>query len=93
MGAPDMDDLNFADSELDCHVRNAINDAVQGNSDFYNQLVSVIHHNERLGADEAALLVTCLKAVTKTVSSINIVHHGSLLAAVNIWNESVELRN
>ncbi|KAL3625950.1 hypothetical protein CASFOL_029499 [Castilleja foliolosa] len=94
MGAPDMDDLNFADSELDCHVRNAINDAVQGNSDFYNQLVSVIHHHERLGADEAALLVTCLKAVTKTVSSINIVHHGSLLAAIfgmSLWNYGTEV--
>ncbi|KAL3625152.1 hypothetical protein CASFOL_030606 [Castilleja foliolosa] len=89
MGAPDMDELNFTDSELDIHVRNAIRDVVQGNSDFYNQLVAVIHHKERLGAEETALLVTCLKAVTRAVSSVNIVHHRSLLAAIfgmSLWN-------
>ncbi|GFP89206.1 RNA polymerase i-specific transcription initiation factor rrn3 [Phtheirospermum japonicum] len=94
MGAPDMDELNFTDSELDCHVRNAIRNAVQGNRDFYNQIVAVIHHKERLGADEAALLVTCLKAVTGSVSSINIVHHRSLLAAIfgmSLWNYGTDV--
>ncbi|KAK4427650.1 putative protein C36E8.1 [Sesamum alatum] len=94
MGVPDMDDLSFTDSELDYHVRNALKAAVQGDCDFYNQLVAVIHHKERLVAEEVALLVTCLKAVTGAVSSIHIAHHRSLLAAIfgmSLWDYGTDV--
>ncbi|GER32920.1 RNA polymerase I specific transcriptioninitiation factor RRN3 protein [Striga asiatica] len=89
MGAPDMAELNFTDSELPSRVRNALRAAVKGDSDFYNQLVAVIHHKERLAADEVALLLACLKAVRGAVSCIDIVHHRALLAAIfgmSLWN-------
>ncbi|KAL2534370.1 RNA polymerase I-specific transcription initiation factor RRN3 [Abeliophyllum distichum] len=54
---PDMEELSFTDSELDYHVRNALKAAVQGDRDFYNQLVAVMHHKERLVPEEVALLV------------------------------------
>ncbi|KAH6772513.1 hypothetical protein C2S51_010917 [Perilla frutescens var. frutescens] len=94
MGAPDMDELCFTDSELDLHVRNALNAAIQGDCDFYNQLVAVIHHKERLSAEEVALLVTCLKAVAGAVSCIHIVHHRSLLAAIlgmSLWDYGTDV--
>ncbi|KAK4402179.1 hypothetical protein Sango_0958600 [Sesamum angolense] len=94
MGVPDMDELSFTDSELDYHVRNALKAVVQGDCDFYNQLVAVIHHKERLVAEEVALLVTCLKAVTGAVSSIHIAHHRSLLAAIfgmSLWDYGTDV--
>lgn len=89
-----MDELSFTDSELDYHVRNALKAVVQGDCDFYNQLVAVIHHKERLVAEEVALLVTCLKAVTGAVSSIHIAHHRSLLAAIfgmSLWDYGTDV--
>ncbi|KAL8545574.1 hypothetical protein ACS0TY_005640 [Phlomoides rotata] len=94
MGVPDMDEQSFTDSELDYHVRNALKAAVQGDCDFYNQLVAVIHHKERLSPEEVALLVTCLKAVTGAVSCVHIVHHRSLLAAIfgmSLWNYGTDV--
>ncbi|KAK6159877.1 hypothetical protein DH2020_003258 [Rehmannia glutinosa] len=94
MGVPDMDEPSFTDSELDNHVKNALRAAIQGDNGFYNQLVAVIHHKERLVAEEVALLVTCLKAVTGAVSCINIVHHGTLLAAIfgmSLWNYGTDV--
>ncbi|CAA0828643.1 RNA polymerase I specific transcription initiation factor RRN3 protein [Striga hermonthica] len=94
MGAPDMVELNFIDSELHYRVRNALRAAVKGDSDFYNQLVAVIHHNNRLAADEVALLLACLKAVTGAVSCIDIVHHRALLAAIfgmSLWNYGTDV--
>ncbi|XP_022888473.1 RNA polymerase I-specific transcription initiation factor RRN3-like isoform X1 [Olea europaea var. sylvestris] len=91
---PDMDELSFTDSELDYHVRNALKAAVQGDRDFYNQLVAVIHHKDRLVPEEVALLVTCLKALTGAVSCIHIVHHRSLLAAIfgmSLWNYGTDV--
>ncbi|XP_057791565.1 uncharacterized protein LOC131008638 [Salvia miltiorrhiza] len=94
MGAPYMDELSFTDSELDHHVRNALKAAIQGDCNFYNQLVAVIHHKERLVTEEVALLVTCLKAVTGAVSCVHIVHHRSLLAAIlgmSLWDYGTDV--
>ncbi|XP_022897900.1 RNA polymerase I-specific transcription initiation factor RRN3-like [Olea europaea var. sylvestris] len=91
---PDMDELSFTDTELDYHVRNALKAAVQGDRDFYNQLVAVMHHKDRLVPEEVALLVTCLKALTGAVSCIHIVHHRSLLAAIfgmSLWNYGTDV--
>ncbi|XP_042063422.1 RNA polymerase I-specific transcription initiation factor RRN3-like [Salvia splendens] len=89
MGAPDMDELSFTDSQLHFYVKDALKAAIQGDCDFYNQLVAVIHRKERLSAADVALLVTCLKAVTGAVSCIHISHHKSLLAAIlrmSLWD-------
>ncbi|KAL6563492.1 hypothetical protein OROGR_002451 [Orobanche gracilis] len=94
MGVPDMGELNFTDSELDYHVMSALTAAVQGDCDFYNQLLAVIHHKERLVAEEVALLVTCLKAIIGAVFCININHHRSLLAAIfgmSLWNYGTDV--
>ncbi|KAL1564536.1 RNA polymerase I-specific transcription initiation factor RRN3-like [Salvia divinorum] len=94
MGAPDMDELSFTDSQLDFYVKNALKAAIQGDCDFYNQLVAVIHRKERLSATDVALLVTCLKAVTGAVSCIHIVHHRSLLAAIlgmSLWDYGTDV--
>ncbi|KAL2458795.1 RNA polymerase I specific transcription initiation factor RRN3 protein [Forsythia ovata] len=91
---PDMEELSFTDSELDYHVRNALKAAVQGDCDFYNQLVAVMHHKDQLVPEEVALLVTCLKALTGAVSCIHIVHHQSLLAAIfgmSLWNYGTDV--
>uniref|UniRef100_A0A2P2LI32 Uncharacterized protein MANES_11G091200 n=1 Tax=Rhizophora mucronata TaxID=61149 RepID=A0A2P2LI32_RHIMU len=55
-----MDDVNFSDSELVYHVRDALLSVQLGNSDSYHQLVGVMHHSERLALDEVALLVVGL---------------------------------
>ncbi|KAL9177219.1 hypothetical protein ABFS82_01G044900 [Erythranthe guttata] len=94
MGATDMEEPIFTDSELDYQVRNALKAAVQGDCDSYNQLVGVIHHRERLSSEEVAALVTCLKAVTASVSCVHIVHHRSLLAAIcgmSLWNYGTDV--
>ncbi|GER43761.1 RNA polymerase I specific transcriptioninitiation factor RRN3 protein [Striga asiatica] len=89
MGAPDVAELNFTDSEFAHHVRTALRAAVKGDCDFYNQLVAVIHHKERLAAEEM-----CLKAVTGSVLCIDIVHHQTLLAAIfgmSLWNYGTDV--
>lgn len=89
-----MDELSFTDSELDFHVRNALKAVIQGDCDFYNQLVAVIHHKERLVTEEVALLVTCLKAVTGAVSCVHPSHHSSLLAAIlrmSLWDYGTDV--
>ncbi|KAG8364112.1 hypothetical protein BUALT_Bualt19G0092800 [Buddleja alternifolia] len=94
MGAPEMDEPSFSGSELDYHVKNALKAVIQGDCDFYNQLVAVIHHKERLVAEEVALLVTCLKAVAGAVSCIHIIHHRSLLAGIfgmSLWDYGTDV--
>ncbi|XP_041993955.1 RNA polymerase I-specific transcription initiation factor RRN3-like [Salvia splendens] len=94
MGLSNMDELSFTDSELDNHVRNALKAAIQGDCDFYNQLVAVIHRKEALVTEEVALLVTCLKAMTGAVSCVHIVHHRSLLAAIlsmSLWDYGTDV--
>ncbi|KAJ8422848.1 hypothetical protein Cgig2_033487 [Carnegiea gigantea] len=62
---------------------------LQGDNDNYSQLVGLLHYNERLKADEVALLVTSLKAISGAVSYIDNVQHESLLTSVfsmSMWN-------
>ncbi|KAG2668338.1 hypothetical protein I3760_15G155300 [Carya illinoinensis] len=84
----DNDD-NFSDSEVVYHVKDALNSVSLGDSDSYDQLVGVMHHNERLAPEEVALLVTSLKALSGAVSYIDVVLHDSLLTSIfrmNMWN-------
>ncbi|KAF2312528.1 hypothetical protein GH714_034964 [Hevea brasiliensis] len=84
----EMEDVNFSDSELVYHVRDALISVQTGDSDSYHQLVGVMHHSERLAPDEVALLVTSLKALSGAVSYIDNVHHDSLLNSIfgmSLW--------
>ncbi|XP_052191460.1 RNA polymerase I-specific transcription initiation factor rrn3-like [Diospyros lotus] len=84
-----MEDVNFTDSELVCHVRNALLSVSLGDSESYNQLIGVLHHRESLTLDEVALLVTSLKALSGAVSCIDNVQHESLLSSIfgmSMWN-------
>ncbi|PSS23849.1 RNA polymerase I-specific transcription initiation factor like [Actinidia chinensis var. chinensis] len=88
-GFSEMEDVIFSDTELVCHVRNALRSATMGHYDGYNQLVGVLHHTEYLTPDEVALLVTSLKALSGAVSCIDSGHHESLLSAIfgmSMWN-------
>ncbi|KAG9137026.1 hypothetical protein Leryth_013866 [Lithospermum erythrorhizon] len=88
------EDINLSDSELVFHVRNALKLSIQGECDSYNQLVEVIRHNQKLGPEEVALLVTCLKALSGAVSCINLVHHENLINAIFgmcLWNYSTDV--
>lgn len=90
----EMEKVDLTDSELVYHVRNALKASLEGDNDSYNQLVGVLHHSERLLSEEVALLVTCLKALSGAVSSIDIIHHRSLLAAISgmsLWNYSTDV--
>ncbi|XAR58079.1 hypothetical protein NMG60_11026458 [Bertholletia excelsa] len=85
----EMEDVNFSDSELVCHVRNALKAVTKGDSEGYNQLIGLIHHKERLTPDEVALLVTSLKALSGAVLYIDGVYHESLLSSIfgmSMWN-------
>ncbi|KAK8629078.1 hypothetical protein V6N13_077935 [Hibiscus sabdariffa] len=81
--------LNFTDSELVSHVKNALTSVLSGDQNSYNQLVGVMHHSKHLAPDEVALLETTLKALAGAVSSIDVTHHDSLLSAIfsmSMWN-------
>ncbi|KAK9285008.1 hypothetical protein L1049_024190 [Liquidambar formosana] len=80
-GFYEMEDVNFSDSELVQHVRDALRSVPLGNSDSYDQLIGVMHHTEHLAPDEVALLVTSLKALSGAVSCIDNFHHESLLSS------------
>ncbi|XP_022740014.1 RNA polymerase I-specific transcription initiation factor RRN3 isoform X1 [Durio zibethinus] len=89
---PDMDQdnvVNFTDSEIVSHVKDALTSLLSGDSNSYNQLVGVMHHSKQLAPDEVALLETTLKALAGAVSCIDITLHDSLLSAIfsmSLWN-------
>ncbi|GMP32241.1 hypothetical protein CsSME_00006087 [Camellia sinensis var. sinensis] len=88
-GFAEMEGVNFTDSELVYHVRDALRSVTLGDGDSYNQLIGVIHHREYLTPDEVALLVTSLKALSGAVSYIDSVNHDSLLSAIfrmSMWD-------
>lgn len=94
MGAPVTCETSFTDSELDEQIRSALKAAIEGDCDYYNQLVAVMNRKERLGTEEVALLVTCLKAVTGAVRCIDITHHRSLLGAIfgiSLWDYGTDV--
>ncbi|WCJ32854.1 RNA polymerase I specific transcription initiation factor RRN3 protein [Euphorbia peplus] len=87
----DMEDVDFTDYDLVHHVREALTSVDKEETDSYHQLVGVIHHSRRLGPEEAALLVTSLKALAGSVSYIDHIHHNALLDsifAMNMWSYS-----
>ncbi|XP_030535855.1 RNA polymerase I-specific transcription initiation factor rrn3 isoform X2 [Rhodamnia argentea] len=90
----EMEEVNFTDNELVYHVRTALKSASSGDSESYDELIGVMHHRERLSPDEVAMLVTCLKALSGTVSCIDVVHHESLLSSIfgmSMWNYGPEV--
>ncbi|XP_057970224.1 uncharacterized protein LOC131159371 [Malania oleifera] len=93
-GFHEMEDVNFSDSELIYHVRDALTSVRQGDRDSYEQLIGVMHYTGRLAPDEVALLVTSLKALSGAVSYIDIVHHESLLSRIfemSMWNYGTDV--
>ncbi|MCE5166425.1 hypothetical protein HAX54_019246, partial [Datura stramonium] len=80
-GYAEMENVEITDTELFYHVRGALKSALQGDPDRYEQLIGVMHHSERLVPEEVALLVTCLKALSGSVSCLDIVHHRSLISS------------
>ncbi|XVF16060.1 hypothetical protein REPUB_Repub09cG0208500 [Reevesia pubescens] len=90
---PEMEEdevvVNFTDSEIVSHVKDALTSVLTGDSNSYNQLVGVMHHSKHLAPDEVALLETTLKALAGAVSCIDITFHDSLLSAIfsmSMWN-------
>ncbi|CAH9078800.1 unnamed protein product [Cuscuta europaea] len=91
---PDIENVDLSDSELVYHVKDALKSAIKGDIDKYSQLVGVMSHDQHLVPEEVALLVTCLKALSGTVSFIHIVHHRSLLSSVfrmSMWNYGTDV--
>ncbi|KAL1370670.1 uncharacterized protein [Arachis hypogaea] len=85
----EMEDTEFTDSQLICHVRDALLAVTLGDRENYDELVGYLHRKESLNPDQIALLETTLKALSGTVSCIDSVHHESLLSAVyrmSLWN-------
>ncbi|XWS45663.1 hypothetical protein CRYUN_Cryun15aG0155600 [Craigia yunnanensis] len=82
---PEMEEddvVDFTDSEIVSHVKDALTSVLSGDSNSYNQLVGVMHHSKHLAPDEVALLETTLKALAGAVSCIDITLHDSLLSAI-----------
>ncbi|KAJ8545137.1 hypothetical protein K7X08_017720 [Anisodus acutangulus] len=93
-GYAEMENVEITDTELLYHVRGALKSALQGDPDLYEQLRGVIHHNEGLVPEEVALLVTCLKALSGSVSCLDIVHHRSLISSIlqmSMWNYGTDV--
>lgn len=93
-GYLEMEDVNFSDSDLAYHVKDALKSVSLGDSDSYNQLIGVLHQNGRLSPDDLALLVTSLKAISGAISYVDIVHHESLLTSIfnmSMWDYRPEV--
>ncbi|XP_031373298.1 RNA polymerase I-specific transcription initiation factor rrn3 isoform X2 [Punica granatum] len=93
-GYQEIQEVDFTDNELVHHVRNALKSITKGDSRGYDELIGVMHHKERLSADEVAMLVTCLKTLSGAVSSIDFTHHESLLSTIfsmSMWNYVPEI--
>ncbi|XP_015967676.1 uncharacterized protein LOC107491346 [Arachis duranensis] len=85
----EMENAEFSDLQLICHVRDALSAVTLGDRENYDELVGYLHRKESLNPDDIALLETTLKALSGTVSCIDSVHHESLLSAVyrmSLWN-------
>ncbi|KAJ4962749.1 hypothetical protein NE237_022688 [Protea cynaroides] len=85
----EMADVDFSDSEVVSYVRDALKSVAEGDTDRYNQLIGVMHYTEGLAADEVALLVTSLQALSGVVSHVDITLHDALLSSIfgmSMWN-------
>ncbi|KAH0700053.1 hypothetical protein KY284_014268 [Solanum tuberosum] len=92
-GCAEMEIAEITDSDLFKLVRHALKSALQGDPDQYEQLLRVMHPDEGVLPD-VALLVTCLKALSGSVSCLDIVHHKSLIASIlqmSMWNYGTDV--
>ncbi|GAB4855775.1 hypothetical protein Ancab_024420 [Ancistrocladus abbreviatus] len=90
----EMEDVNFSDSELVSHVKEALRLVSSGASDCYNQLVGVLYNKELYAPDEVALIVTSLKAISGAACYIDMKLHESLLTAIFgmcMWNYGTDV--
>ena len=86
---PVMEEDGFSDLQLIYHVRDALLAVTLGNRDNYDELVGYLHPKKNLTPDEAALLVTTLKALSGVVSYLDPENHQSLFFAISkmsLWN-------
>lgn len=92
-GCAEMEIAEITDSDLFKLVRHALKSVIQGDPDQYEQLLRVMHPDEGVLPD-VALLVTCLKALSGSVSCLDIVHHKSLIASIlqmSMWNYGTDV--
>uniref|UniRef100_A0A803L501 Uncharacterized protein n=1 Tax=Chenopodium quinoa TaxID=63459 RepID=A0A803L501_CHEQI len=88
------DDIDRTDSEIVFHIRQALKSASSDENDDYNELVGLLHYNDRLSPEDVAMLVTSLKALSGAVSCIDTVLHGSLLDTIfnmSLWSYGPEV--
>lgn len=93
-GYAEMENVEITDNVLFYHVRGALKSALQGDPDKYDQLLRAMNHDERLVPEKVALLVTCLKALSGSVSCLDIVHHQSLISPIlkmSMWNYGTDV--
>ncbi|KAK7278977.1 hypothetical protein RJT34_24018 [Clitoria ternatea] len=84
----------LSDSQLVQLVKNSLAAAISGDRDDYEELVGYLHPKKNPRADEIAMLVTTLKALSGAVSDIDWVHHEALLFAVSrmsMWNYGTDV--
>lgn len=89
-GYAEMEIAEITDAELFKLVRGALKSALQGDPDKYDQLIGVMQHD----VPDVALLVTCLKALSGSVSCLDIVHHKSLISTIlkmSMWNYGTDV--
>ncbi|KAI3873692.1 hypothetical protein MKW92_007124, partial [Papaver armeniacum] len=78
----------LSDNKVAENVRDALQSIARGDADNYDQLVEIMNHSEYLSDDEEAMLVTCLKALSRAVAVIDVDHHEKLLQSIfgmNMW--------
>ncbi|XP_060194686.1 uncharacterized protein LOC132623894 [Lycium barbarum] len=93
-GYAEMENVEITDTELLYHVRGVLKSALQGDRGKYEDLCGIIHHNEGLIPEDVAILVTCLKALSGSVSCLDIVHHQALISSVlqmSMWNYGTDV--
>ncbi|KAI3839224.1 hypothetical protein MKX03_032854 [Papaver bracteatum] len=78
----------LSDNKVAANVRDALQAVALGDADNYDQLVEIMNHSEYLSDDEEAMLVTCLKALSRAVAVIDVDQHEKLLQSIfgmNMW--------
>ncbi|CAN4083616.1 unnamed protein product [Withania somnifera] len=90
-GYAEMENVEITDTDLYYYVRGALKSALQGDTDKYGELVKVMNHDEWPGPEKVALIVTCLKALSGSVSCLDIVHHQSLISSATSSGQYIDL--
>nr|XP_043607522.1 RNA polymerase I-specific transcription initiation factor rrn3 [Erigeron canadensis] len=83
------DEVVVSDYELSHHIRQSLKSVLTGDTDAYDQLIGNMYNNVNLVPDEVAMLVTILRALSDSVSFIDVVHHRTLLSSIcgmSFWN-------